>query len=65
MMKNNLLYLIAALCFLVAGIIYLFFVERHSVVFGGAFVALACAFVAIYLNSGKEKPAKKTVKKAG
>jgi uncharacterized membrane protein len=54
-MKNNILCLVAALCFLVAGIIYLFFVEAHSVAFGGAFVALACAFVGVYLHSSKKK----------
>ena len=64
-MKNNILYLVAALCFLVAGLMYLFFVEANSMVIGGAFVTLACVFVAIYLTSGKNKSAKKTAKKAG
>ena len=57
-MKNNILYLVAALAFLVAGLAYLFFVEEHSVVFGAAFVTLACAFVAVYLTG--KKAAKKT-----
>jgi|GEM_PF-5595488 len=59
MVKSNILYLVAALCFLAAGIIYLFFVEEHSLVLGGAFVALACAFVAVYLSDEKRKAAKK------
>lgn len=58
-MKNNILYLVAALCFLVAGILYLFFVEKDSVALGGSMVALACAFVAAYLTAEKKKSAKK------
>ncbi len=59
MMNKNILYLVAALCFLVAGLIYLFFVEENSVVFGAAFVTLACAFVAVYVTSDKKKATKK------
>lgn len=65
-MKKSILYLVAALCFLVAGLMFLFFAEEHSVTLGGAFVALGCAFVAIYMTAGKKSADKKGAgKKAG
>lgn len=53
-MKTGIWYLLAAIYFFIASIIYFFFVEDKSVVFGGAFAALGCAFVAIYVRSRKK-----------
>ena len=52
-MKRNVWHLAAAACFLIAGLIYLFLVEEDRAV-GAAFLPLACAFVALYINSGKK-----------